>query len=537
MPSPAPVPTDRGSSSRKSDLELKKIALAAGLCLLLSSGCGDNLRQERVSGSTCQEAVCGAQSQKELLADIAGFSDPFSVFLRENMDGSGAIAGDYQSLLTGMAALQGCALQEAASFVVLSNHGYFPRTIFTNCSGTPQKASRFFLLAPIVGEGPDIEPQELHLSAWDEESGRYRHFATNADATGKMRITTQPAYCLGCHGGSKPLPHWQPLMNEMRNPWSQWNAKPAFQSHLFDEYLDEDFQTAPVFQSMLQEIPLRPAADLEGAVRAGIARFVRARTALRTSAAKVEEALRLLRPVFCDETVNYVSEIHRSGEISSAVLLDDGLRNALASMRPGKWDFGSETSFLLPPPGASEERVIMMPIRGESTVLAEASLLPRKVLALEDVMRVRLLDYDRPMASSFRCSLYTEGAERIEAGELATQMAELGDGGSNADFVALFYTEMMHKVQEDGLRRSLLVATDNEYFLAIADISSAKGQAFLQEGALADLVQSVDDVGDRVQLRLQNASRQQLLQLRDSRACLAQTWFAGSPAIPGLHCP
>ena len=180
----------------------------------------------------------------------------------------------------------------------------------------------------------------------------------------------------------------------------------------------------------------------------------------------------------------------------------------------------------------------MMPIRGESTVLAEASLLPRKVLTLEDVMRVRLLDYDRPMASSFRCSLYTEGAERIEAGALATQMAELTtEEGSNADFVALFYKEMMHKVQQDGQRRSLLVATDNEYFLAIADISSAKAQAFLQEGVVTDLVQSVDDVGDRVQRRLQNASRAQLLQIRDKRACQTQTWFAGSPAIPGLHCP
>ncbi|MBL4637328.1 MAG: hypothetical protein JKY56_25965, partial [Kofleriaceae bacterium] len=391
------------ATNRARTAELLRAALAL-VFVATVSGCGD--KAEPGGDSTCNQGSCGAQSLDELLSDIEGFSDPFSSFLRANATDLGAIEGNYRDILRGLGQEQGCSVAEEASFVVLSNNGYTPRTIFTNCSDQPSDASRFFLLAPIIKEGPDTDPQELHLSAWDESAGRYRHFATSADERGQMRIATQPAYCLGCHGGTEPLPYWQPLMNEMRNPWSQWNAQPGFQSHLFDEFIDSGFSQAPVFQKMISDVPLRPASEFENIIRSGIARVVGSRIEKRDQAAELGAALRLLRPVFCDETVNFVSEIHQGGELSSAAVVDDALRNILASMRPGAWDFVSESSFRLPAPSAEEKRVVLMAIRGESTVAAEASMLPRRVLSVEQVLRVRLLDYGHPVASDFRCSLF-----------------------------------------------------------------------------------------------------------------------------------
>lgn len=511
-------------------------ALSVAVTVLSVFGCGDDESDKHNQG-TCQEQSCGAQSLPELLSDIEGFSDPFSSYLRANASDTGSLSGDYRGVLSGVGIEQGCDSAKEGSFVVLSNNGFTPRTIFTNCVDEPNRASRFFLLAPIIKEGPDTNPQELHLSAWDEDAGRYRHFATSVDPQGEMRVSTQPGYCLGCHGGTEPLPYWQPLMNEMRNPWSQWNAEPGFSSHLFDEYLVPEFLQAPTFQKMIADVTLHPASEFETLVRSGIARVVGNRIRKRSESPDMESALRLLRPVFCDETVNFVSEIHGGGEISSAIVVDDALRNLMASMRPGAWDFVNEPRFRLPAPSADEERVVLMPIRGESTVAAEASLLPRGVLSAVELLQVRLLDYGHPVASDFRCSLFEQGKTRAMDGAIDDKISALPSTADNSELVGLLYTEFMQSENSKGEMVSLLVSTaEEERFLAIADIESDKAKAFLQGGAPTELVLALDQIGSALQERITQAERSTLLLERELRVCKAQQWFPGTPNIPGLSC-
>ena len=69
---------------------------------------------------------------------------------------------------------------------------------------------------------------------------------------------------------------------------------------------------------------LASASDLEPIVRAGVNRFVGARLKARLAAADLSVARELLRPLFCDETVNFVSEVHGSGELRTSALEADG---------------------------------------------------------------------------------------------------------------------------------------------------------------------------------------------------------------------
>lgn len=254
-------------------------------------------------------------------------------------------------------------------------------------------------------------------------------------------------------------------MNEMTNPWSQWNATPGFTSRLFDEHAG----------GFRPDGRLASAAELEPIVRAGIERFVGARLRGRGAPATNEAALALLRPLFCDETVNFVSEIHGGGELRASAVVDDALRALLRQERPGRWAWLDAATLTLPP----GEAITLLPVRGTATVEVELGLVARGALTAAQALAVRAVDWRHPVFSEARCALWrtAAGRERAVSGSV-----------------------------EEAAR------------------------AILDELALPP--PDVDALGDAVALRLATVSREELAAERRVRACRALAEYPTAPLYP-----
>jgi hypothetical protein len=376
-------------------------------------------------GRDCSQDRCAAASSRdEVLAALADHADPVAGYLRGAVTARGTLAGDYRDVLDGVGAFTGCAAESQRTFVVLSNVDLTPRPVHAQCAEDPVSASRF-LMVMAGATSTDVDPQVIHMVGWDADAGEYRRYATYPDDSGEMSLNVSPSFCFGCHGGPQDLDRWQPLMNVMTNPWSGWNAEPGFESHLFDEQLAEVYRTAEALIEMTRD--LDSASNLEPIVRAGLDRVTTARIKRREEPADVDSALELLRPLFCDEMVNFVSEVHGSGELRASAVIDDGLRSLLSRVSPGASWVGS-TSLRLPPVAEGEPSLDLVPVRGESNVQVELGLASRGVLTAEQILRIRAVDWTRPVASAARCELYQRGRERLLAAPpdvAANNVAEL----------------------------------------------------------------------------------------------------------------
>lgn len=423
-----------------------------------------------------------------VLAALEGFGDPVSAYLRQGLTERGTIEGTYEDILAGVGAEVGCGPESERSFVVLSNYDYSPKTIFTRCSDDAAAASRFFLALPARQDSGDLAADVVHVSSWDAAAGAYRFYSlarTPKTAAGEMAVDVQPGFCLDCHGGPQEVGKWQPFMNEMTNPWSQWNARPGFASQAFDEHLDASLAGKRWWGAATRAGRLASASDLEPIVRAGIERFVGARLAARSAAASAGAAMALIRPLFCDETINFVSEIHDTGELRASVLFDDGLRQLLRQARPGKWGFLDESTLTLPAPRGDRGPLKLVPVRGTSVVEAELGLVARGVLSLEEALRIRAVDWQRPALSEARCDLW-----RAEAAS-----------------------------PHDG-------ATVEAAARAALDAILARLPAV-----------SIDDLGEAVRLRRIAVTRADLKVARDERACRAVAEYPTAPLYDDLSCP
>lgn len=463
----------------------------------------------------CSEDRCeSVDSKEDLLAAIEGFGDPVAQMLREQTTERGTLPGDYRGVLDALGDLTGCAPSTERSFVVLSNADFIPKMLFARCADEPQLASRFFIALPAIDGDRDMEPQSLHMSAWDDEAGRYRHYAAAPDRdSGEMAINVQPSFCLGCHGGPERLEVWQPLMNEMTEPWSGWNAEPGFASNLFDEYLDGETASGDRYHEMTET--LDSASNLEPLIRAAMSRYVSARVRERDLPASLEGALELLRPLFCDEMVNYVSEVHDSGELRTAAFVDDSVRQLLVQVNPALgYDWLHSDSVRLSAPGGGDPPVSLIPTRSESAVQTELALAARRVLAPIELLRARAVDWTRPVASDSRCQIYRDGRARIEAGALDETVAALADGATTAELIAPVYQELLrdYPLGADG---ELSVVTDGD-------------TASMTVAAFADAVDQY--LNERV------ADRSALRSLRDQRACWAEGRYLYAPIVPDLSC-
>jgi hypothetical protein len=357
----------------------------------------------------CQDIACDLiRDRGELVAKLDGRSDVIASYLRAKVGDDGAIVGDYRDIAAGVDG--DCDTQ--TSFMVLSNQELRPKAVVTRCADKPDVASQFFLALPnLDAAGNDFEPRLLHMAAWDEEAKRYQHYAAHPNEADGMFFSVEPRFCLRCHGGPQKLTTWQPLMNEMESPWSQWIAAPGFVSQLFDEYVDPRLSSAPHYVELTGTGFLASASRLQPLIEAGIDRFIGARFESRTGPVALETALALLQPVFCDESVNYASEVHRSGQLSSAALFDRGDQFLLRALVPG-WQPQLLTT-QLSPPVAGEEPVTLIPVRGRSTTEGVIGLATRRILDVQELLRARAIDWSHPVGSGFRCDLFERGRENL----------------------------------------------------------------------------------------------------------------------------
>ena len=508
------------------------------IAVLLVTQAGGCLADEPGEPECLLDQCESAQSRDEVLDAIEGNGDAIAQFLREAVTERGTLVGDYRDVLDGIGAVLGCAPETERSFVVLSNTGFIPKTVFARCADDPQLASRFFLAIPAVreaGEDTDVDPQVLHLSGWDEEAGTFRIYSTRPTEDGEMGVNVSPSFCLGCHGGPHQLSYWQPLMNEMTNPWSGWNAEPGFRSQLFDEFLDQRIAEGAVYQDITADDLLDSASNLEPIIRAGIDRLNGARVLARERAADVERALALLQPLYCDESVNFVSEIHEGGQIRASSVLDPTLASHMrAAGIDGDWPWMAGDDLRLANAPSQWEALTLVPVRGESTLAVEVSLVARQVLDPTRALRVRALDWTRPVLSEFRCNLFRDGATRIRGGAIDNEIATLPEGTTTAGLVPIAYDEIMKLDTAVGLI-SLKAPADGD-LVAIPDVTEPDVQSRLTDGDLSALAMSPAELGDRLQSYLETVDREDLWVMRQIRACRVAHEYAIAPIYPDLDC-
>lgn len=491
------------------------------------------------STPSCIEDQCdSAQSRTELLDQLDGHSDPIAAYLRRAATERGTLVGDYRDILDGLGEEVGCPPASEKTFVVLSNDGYIPKTVFTRCADDPERASQLFVALPATRSGDplDVDPQILHLSAWDPDAGVYRIYSTRPDASGELGVNVSPHFCLNCHGGPYHLPYWQPLMNEKTNPWSGWIAEPGFASQLFDEFLDPDIAAAPVYQAVTDPTLLDSASNFQPIVEAGIERVNGARMLRRDQPVDLEQALSLIEPLFCDETINFVSEIHGGGEVRASALVDRAVVQELTFLgAPEPWSFMTTQSLRLPPAGEGDPLLTLIPVRGESTVGAELGLVARGVLTPRQTLRVRALDWTHPVLSSFRCQLFQQGAERVRAGAVDEQLRGLPPDATTADLIPLLFDEVMRL--DTGDRLVDLVPPPEADLLTVPDATDDAALDRLRAGDTGTFAATISQLGDQLQARVDAVDRAALWNARTLRACRAVTEYPTAPIYPDLSCP
>lgn len=513
------------------------------LCLsLLVASCGEDAGSAGAgsggNGGKTDDGGEGSAFSKTL----EGREDPVAQYLRQAAKEDGTLEGDYQSVLDGVGEVMGCDRATQSSFAILLTRAeMFPRLMFTRCSQSPKDASRFFMSTQSDdGALPDVDPRNLKMIGWDDAANVYRTYELLPQADGRMKATVEPAKCSLCHTGPASLDNrlvpFAPVMNELVNPWTLWNAEPEFRSHRFEDELDPKFDSAPVYQAMTQG-QLDSASNFEKHIRAAHDRVANARVRVRRDPPSLDQSLALLRPLFCDETLNYVSENHDTGETRADVLLDDSIRRLYLKVRPDNWpwDWLNDGKLRLPLPKDGEEPLAVMPVRGESTLQLDVALVSRRVLGAEEVLRVRALDWERPVFSEFRCKLYQDAEARVRISP-----PDVGGYASNTELIKALYEEIMtaQVVGSDGTRATVKLApADGAALVSVPDATDPASLDALVGGDLGGLSVTLDGFGEQLEARFQafqgEEGRARLEEERVRRACLAGYDYPAAPAIPG----
>jgi hypothetical protein len=489
----------------------------------------------------CQDDAvgdCGGQpcdipmSAAELDDALSGHGDPVAEWLRANADEAAVIGDDVEDVVASVGQSLGCADEQRHSFVVQSNIALAPKAVVTHCSDQPTEASRVLTIFEPTEDLSDLDGQRFRMAAWDETAGRYRRYQVTPHPDGGLGVAVEPEFCLSCHNGMSGLSEWSPIMNEMTNPWAQWNAAPGFESLLFDDEMVMA-SAGETFDWLTAGDRLDSASNLEPVIRSAIDRVTAAEIRHREEAPDLETAAALLRPVFCDTGVNYESEIHDSGEVKAAVIIDPAIRRLFQSVLPGSdWDWLRDDVVKLPAPDSVESAVKLIAIRGELGIQAEAALVSRQILTPLEALRVRAIDWKAPVMSAARCQLFESTLEAAEHGAV-----DLGDPADVAGQVRALFEHSMTLPSGD----SLLLADDSA-IVAIADGDDPDAQAALAEGNLGGYTTSIPAWGDEIEAHvsglLTEQGRERLREEAVRRGCIARRLYPIAPIIPGTEqCP
>lgn len=528
------------------------LAPLAALVAALSA-CADDPQQ------TCNGGKCDAAG--DAFTGLDGRNDPIAKYLREaGIDDNGVVSADYGSVILGVAAAQGCSADTWRTFVIsdplVTTSDPFPRLISTVCSNDAVKASEFFIAASFPDDvGRDVHPRRLEMFAWDGGAGVYRFYAAEPTAGDPASVTVEvePAECQRCHLTPKDLPsagmRMTPIMSELTQPWSHWNSQVPmfnaednpFPSHDFE--VPEAVRTAENFVRY-GVMHAGAAADFEQIVRAGHARVVGERVKERRgTAADFRPAMNLLRPLFCEEQLQYATEDFSTGLLQVTTVIPGGVREAYRAIRadnwPWRWLNNQDGRMRLPPP-ASIGPLTMVPLRGNVDIEYESRLLGVRALTPNQILRVRALDWQRPVLSSFRCGLWKKALARFEASPPALDLS-----GKIGDHMKVLLDEVL------TVNGTPISAGDPERFVAlglagadadavlsaaggVAATCTAPGQPCVVDvdtfGALLDAYVATYESGDPDQVRVH------LTEQRDERLCVVARQFPSAPHLPDLAC-
>jgi hypothetical protein len=227
-----------------------------------------------------------------------------------------------------------------------------------------------------------------------------------------------------------------PIMNELSRPWVHWNAEPDAEN--FEYEIPAETEMAPHFRAY-GEGRLASAARLEKIIVAGHAKVASARIRdRRTSPATIEASMAMLRPLFCEEQVNYATEDFDSGVITAGVVIPGGLREGFIGASASGWPWNWLTDGNIRMTGIGADRLLMMPVRGNVDIEVEKALVAAGALTPHQVLRVRALDWKSPVLSTFRCDLWKDAMNRF-----ATEPPRLDPTWRNSDAMKLLFEEIM----------------------------------------------------------------------------------------------
>jgi|GEM_PF-1262171 len=554
-------------------LERLTAVAALGSALALA-GCGEESEGGEGGGvPACVGAKCDSaeplddnepagEGEQTNFDGLREFEDPVAVWLADQIDDNGVLRRDYLDMLTEIAELQGCGQETIDSYVisdelVVDGGGPFPRIVNTVCSSDRTKADMaFFALSFPNAAGDDVDDRQVEMFSWDSKARVYRFYKLDpvegqSDAT---QLTIEPAECRDCHGTASNIDgsfmHMLPIMNELAAPWEHWHAAPVSVNHVVPDAVKE----SPNYKRLAGEDSpfLKSAARLETTIRGAFAQRVavaRLRTR-REKPANPDQAMALLRPLFCDEHLTYMTEDGSSGLLSSSAVVDHGFHSVYFAIQGvgWPWEWWNDRIMRLNPPGAPDA-VNMMPVRGEAMVAYEKQLMASRGLKPHRVMQIRSLDWQNPTLSQFRCELWHAAAERVKANP-----PEVEDNTRNSHLFDGLVDEILTIVPEDhGLsgdlpeRIAIRAGDDMIVSLKSADASLQELAQTLADGTV-DAAEcdsdgggvcevDIEGLGDLVEAHfkaLELGGRDALNAERDRRGCMAKLFYPNQPFIPDL---
>jgi hypothetical protein len=451
-----------------------------------------------VAGGDSSPCTGKCDDADDLADALEGRADPIARWIREqSIASNGSVQADYQDVLLGVQKDQGCADSTIRTFVVsddlVTGKDPFPRFISAVCGDDPVKASEFFISASFekfVGDGEptgEIDTRSLELFAWDATARVYRFYASEPvgeeDETG-IRFEVEPERCRGCHltptdlaADGMPM---TPIMNELTRPWTHWNAEPGFESQEFE--VPDRVSGTDSFKELTGKF-LAPASEFEQIIRAGHDRVALARMrARRDKPGALRAGMDLLRPVFCEEQVNYVSEEGTSGILAGPAIIDPGMRTLFQQVKADwPWDWVNVGQLRM---SSTSSPVSQVPVRGHADADTEMQLAVLGVLTPRQLIQVRALDWQRPVFSSVRCGLWKDADQRFE-----DDPPDLSDAVDNSAAARLLFDAIM---AVDG---TALTSGDDDRVIAVpvADDDTMKAMlAALESGGL-DAASCEDD--------------------------------------------
>jgi hypothetical protein len=497
-------------------------------------------------GEDCVDAKCDGPTTFK--GSIKDRKDAIALFLQKSkVSTKGVLTSDYFDILANVTKNQGCDDASIHTYVVsddlLSGNKAEPRIISTACSTNTDKGSEFFtsLVNP-------ADPRTIEMFAWDPDARKYNFYDVTASGTKDIKVDASPTRCDGCHTTPADLGPTgmlkTPIMNEMTKPWPHWNASPGFVSKNFD--MPAATLNTPTWKKIVTP-HLASASDFEQLIREGQRKVVAARVRARRDAYNLDAAMNLIRPMFCSEQVNYVSE--EQGTILNSALVDAGMRNVYLQIRPDNWtENWINDQFVSYPTSAKE--LDQVPVRGNADIAAELALMSSGAITPIQVLQVRALDWQNPVMSDFRCGLWTSAKARF------MNKKPTVPGTTTVEAIPTLVDAIL---QVDGVS----IPRSNERVSALGLATPASIAAFKASLQANNLTTNcgatgagacnvdVNQMGTTVDAYVKSVNRASLLTLRDARICkvISQVTpvdsrfpkgpvdrFGARPALPAVTC-